>query len=106
MPRLPQPGGDDHQWGDILNEFLRVSLNSDGTLKASVTSNKEPVIAVGTPNQYWRGDKTWQSLNKAAVGLQNVDNTADANKPISAATQAALDAKANSADVIAFSVAF
>ena len=31
---------------------------------------------------------------KATVGLSNVDNTSDANKPISAATQTALDAKA------------
>ena len=31
---------------------------------------------------------------KATVGLSNVDNTSDANKPISTATQAALDAKA------------
>jgi hypothetical protein len=33
------------------------------------------------------------------LGLGNVDNTADASKPISAATQAALDLKANAADV-------
>lgn len=35
------------------------------------------------------------TLNKADVGLENVDNTSDASKPISAATQTALDAKAN-----------
>jgi hypothetical protein len=34
------------------------------------------------------------SLAKGDVGLGNVDNTSDANKPISAATQIALDAKA------------
>jgi hypothetical protein len=33
-------------------------------------------------------------LTKSDVGLSNVDNTSDANKPISTATQAALDAKA------------
>lgn len=32
-------------------------------------------------------------VTKAHVGLANVDNTSDANKPISTATQAALDAK-------------
>ena len=32
---------------------------------------------------------------KATVGLSNVDNTSDANKPISTATQTALDAKAS-----------
>ena len=34
------------------------------------------------------------TLAKADVGLSNVDNTSDANKPISTATQSALDAKA------------
>jgi hypothetical protein len=36
---------------------------------------------------------------RANLGLGNVDNTADADKPISAATQAALSLKANVADV-------
>jgi hypothetical protein len=35
------------------------------------------------------------SVTKTQVGLGNVDNTSDANKPISTATQAALDGKAN-----------
>ena len=35
------------------------------------------------------------SLDKTDVGLSNVDNTADASKPISSATQSALDLKAN-----------
>jgi hypothetical protein len=33
--RLPSPGSDDGTWGDILNTFLEVSHNSDGTLKQS-----------------------------------------------------------------------
>lgn len=36
------------------------------------------------------------ALNKSKVGLDNVDNTSDLNKPISNATQAALDTKLNS----------
>lgn len=39
------------------------------------------------------------TLTKADVGLGNVDNTSDANKPISTATQTALDKKANTADL-------
>lgn len=38
---------------------------------------------------------------RANLGLGNVDNTADASKPISAATQTALNLKANTADVTA-----
>jgi hypothetical protein len=36
----------------------------------------EPAITAGTTSQYWRGDKTWQTLDKTAVGLSNVANTA------------------------------
>jgi len=42
---------------------------------------------------------TVSGITKAMVGLANADNTSDLNKPISTATQAALDLKANAADV-------
>ncbi|GEM_PF-757004 len=54
---------------------------------------KEPTVLPGTTSQYYRGDKTWQTLDKSAVGLGNVDNTTDLNKPISTATSAALALK-------------
>lgn len=59
----------------------------------STFNGKENGITPGTTSQYWRGDKSWQTLDKSAVGLSNVDNTSDANKPISSATQTALNAK-------------
>lgn len=37
----------------------------------------------------------WVDYNKTTVGLGNVDNTSDANKPISSAAQTALNAKAD-----------
>jgi hypothetical protein len=52
---------------------------------------KEILIEKGLSSQYWTGDKAWQVLNKESVGLSNVDNTSDINKPISLATQNALD---------------
>jgi len=177
MTRLPIPGADADNWGDILNDYLQVSLASNGSLKpdavtpaaiqddsvsgtklqdSSITSakldvpggsdgqvltkdsgassglawtttagstpdatpstkglvqltgdlggtagaptvpglaGKEPTVTAGTTTQYYRGDKSWQTLDKAAIGLANVDNTSDANKPISTATQTALNAK-------------
>lgn len=60
---------------------------------------KENTITAGTTAQYYRGDKSFQTLDKAAVGLANVDNTSDANKPVSTATQTALNLKANTADL-------
>ncbi|MGV9002193.1 MAG: hypothetical protein ACOH18_04565 [Candidatus Saccharimonadaceae bacterium] len=35
MARLPQPGQDSGTWGSILNDFLAVEHNTDGSLKAS-----------------------------------------------------------------------
>jgi hypothetical protein len=35
VARLPSPGGDNNTWGTILNEFLTVEHNADGTLKSS-----------------------------------------------------------------------
>lgn len=48
--------------------------------------SKEPTITAGSTTQYWRGDKSWQTLNKAAVGLSAVDNTSDATKNSATAT--------------------
>ena len=42
-------------------------------------------VSIGNPH----------GVTKAQVGLGNADNTSDANKPVSSAQQAALDAKAN-----------
>lgn len=43
-------------------------------------AGKEPTISAGTTSQYRRGDKSWQTLDKTAVGLGNVDNTSDSTK--------------------------
>jgi hypothetical protein len=43
---------------------------TDGYLKAtdwSIFNNKEPAIIAGTALQYWRGDKTWQTLDTSVV---------------------------------------
>jgi hypothetical protein len=61
---------------------------------------KENTITATTSADYYRGDKTFATLNKSAVGLGNVDNTSDANKPVSTATQTALDTKTNKLIVI------
>jgi len=38
MARLPVPGSDDNTWGDILNAFLSVSHNADGTIKTAAAT--------------------------------------------------------------------
>lgn len=39
MSRLPTPGGDSGNWGDILNDFLGQAHNADGTLRSSAVNN-------------------------------------------------------------------
>lgn len=75
--------------GNISSITVQTALNE-------LDNEKENVISPGTTSQYFRGDKTFQTLDKIAVGLANVDNTSDADKPISTATQTALDTKQNS----------
>jgi hypothetical protein len=63
---------------DTLNE-LAAAINDDANFATTITtalSGKEPTITSGTTSQYWRGDKSWQTLDKSAVGLSNVENTA------------------------------
>ena len=42
----------------------------------------------------------FSDITKANAGLGNCDNTSDANKPISTATQTALNAKANDTEAV------
>ncbi len=47
MARLPTPGGDDGNWGEILNDFLSVAHNADGTVANVVhTSGNESIDGV------------------------------------------------------------
>lgn len=84
----PSTGGS-VTWAQILGD------PSSSTTLVALLAGYEPVVVAGTTSQYYRGDKSWQTLDKTAIGLSNVDNTSDVNKPISTLVQAALDLKAN-----------
>lgn len=85
-------------------------LNKQNNLTSSTTNyptvdavnagllTKEPVITSGTFSEYWRGDKTFQTLDKNVIGLNNVDNTSDANKPISTLQATAISLKEDSSN--------
>lgn len=62
--------------------------NPSGYVSASGAASAAPVQSVA-------GRTGAVTLAKADVGLSNVDNTSDASKPVSSATQTALDGKAN-----------
>jgi len=78
---------------DALVSSTNIKTINSTSVLGSGNIAVEPTISAGTISQYYRGDKTFQTLDKNAVGLANVDNTSDANKPISTATQTALNGK-------------
>lgn len=45
MARLPQPGGDEGQWGQILNDFLSQAHNADGSLKQLSQSQIQNLVS-------------------------------------------------------------
>jgi len=128
MARLPQPGSDKGTWGDILNDYLAQTHDADGTLKANIVTsaqladNSVTVAAIAdgsiTETQLSGGVQTKLNavsgvssvagrtgvvaLTKADVGLSLVDNTSDANKPVSTTQQTALDLKAPLASTAQF----
>lgn len=70
--------------------FTQDQLNAidSGITSAKVSSYDSHIASTSNPH----------SVTKAQVGLGDADNTSDLNKPISTATQTALNAKASSAD--------
>ena len=81
---------------------IRTDLNKNYVLAAanpSVLSNWIQLLTPAPPVQTVNGYTGNVTISKADLGLSDINNTSDANKPISIATQAGLDAKANSADM-------
>lgn len=77
--------------GYITKEQVRTLLqNLKGELDTkALNSDLEQHIEATNPH----------NITKTTIGLENVDNTADLDKPISTATQSALDGKINVGDV-------
>ena len=67
--------------------------DADDGLQDQITDNKD------TMDDHIANTNNPHNVTASQVGLGNVDNTSDADKPISTATQDALDLKANIADL-------
>jgi hypothetical protein len=88
--------------GATNNEFETVLSVVDPTADRTVSLPDATTTLVGRDTADTLTNKTLTSpvintptgITKSDVGLANVDNTTDANKPVSTATQTALDAKA------------
>lgn len=84
--------------------FLKARANHTGTQTASTISDFNTEVSnntdVASNTSHRNNTSNPHGVTASQVGLGNVDNTSDLNKPISTATQAALDAKANLTDLI------
>jgi hypothetical protein len=80
MSRLPNVGGDDNEWGVILNDYLSVSLNTDGTLKTasipSATTTSTGVIELATNAETITGTDAVRAVTPAGLSASLV-NKAD-----------------------------
>jgi hypothetical protein len=81
---------------------IRTDVNKNYVLNAlpsSTLANWVELLTPAAPVQAVNGYTGSVNLLKSDIGLGDVDNTSDANKPISSATQSALDLKANTGDL-------
>ena len=86
----------------IGSVVIRTDVNKNYVLAAndpSVLANWIELLTPAPPVQTVNGYNGNVTIAKSDIGLGNVDNTTDASKPVSTATQSALDLKANSADI-------
>ncbi|HSD56072.1 MAG TPA: hypothetical protein VLA92_02880 [Candidatus Saccharimonadales bacterium] len=109
MARLPQQGGDDGSWGTILNDFLAVSHNADGTLKSVPAGGTTGQVLTKASNA--NGDTQWTSVSGTSVTSVNgqtgvvtldaddIDSTSTTNKFMTAGEKTKLAGIEAAADV-------
>lgn len=81
--------------GAVTDTSIADDSISEAKLDAATRTKLNTPAGVSSVNTR-TGDVT---LTKTDVGLENVDNTSDMDKPIATAVQTALDQKANASDV-------
>lgn len=87
--------------GDTMTGPLILNGNPTNSAQAANKAYVDAVVAPkfntpnGTTSQYVRGNGSLAILNAETIGLGNVNNTSDANKPVSTAQQNALNTKYN-----------
>ena len=85
---------------DAKAALVHAHTQTDVTGLTTSLAGKEPSITAGTNGQYYRGDKTFQTLDKAAVGLPlvvNIDATARANHTGTQSADTLVDGTTNKA---------
>lgn len=76
MTRLPNVGGDDGTWGDVLNDFLAQSHKEDGTLKADTVGPQQLKSNSVTAAAIASGSVSNAKIANGAVGRSQISNGA------------------------------
>jgi hypothetical protein len=103
MARLPTPGQDQGQWGQILNDYLSVSHASDGSLKdtsiigAKLANDTIPAgkLTPTTQTSLTKADSSVQSVNAKFPSSGNVVLTAGDVSAIPASEKGAMSGVAD-----------
>lgn len=82
MVRLPIPGSDNGKWGELLNEYLKVSLDESGLIKPEVLSHKLNVADIDNSVSFFVQDTSSQTsqaidslvLNTVMLHSDRTDN--------------------------------
>lgn len=74
------------------------SSSADGAISKEDKAKLDKVLDTGDGTKCLTDNGTYVPLDKNSVGLDNVDNTSDLGKPISTATQNALDGKVDKSE--------
>jgi lysophospholipase L1-like esterase len=93
VARLPVPGSDDNNWGTILNEFLSVENNADGSLKIRTDGTLAPKIELAEAGTVVGTRKRLNLIAGSNITVSAADNAADDRIDVSfASTAVALSA--------------
>lgn len=84
---------------DIANFTTSTQLSIGLSTKLDIPQGAQTAYYVVASNSANNGI-VWAEITKDYIGLANVDNTSDLNKPISTSTQTALDGKIDDAQVL------
>jgi hypothetical protein len=79
MSRLPAPGQDPGVWGDILNDFLRVAHNDNGTIKLSVLASRTSNAILTTKGDMFVATAA-ETPDRVGVGADGLVLTVDSTQ--------------------------
>jgi len=79
VARLPQPGGDNGTWGDVLNDYLSQTLKADGSLKDDIVTSAAIAPNAITSSEIAPGSVSTAEIAAGSVSLAKLAATGTAS---------------------------